>query len=124
MPIMTEVRARAQNTAPALLALLPVVLGLRAALARHGSVTISTADDLGDLMGLTTFDGQLVELAADLNPDEWRTTLVHELLHVLRGPCGRENVDAEELHIERLVDDVEQLLTAAAPRRLRSVGAR
>jgi hypothetical protein len=111
--ILLDRPRRANTTAPNLFDLLPVVLGLRETLARHGRITLQVAD-LPDLWGAAHFPTYTIALAADIPGQEWRPTLVHELAHVLRGPF--RDVDAEETAIERLVADVENLLTAGGAR--------
>jgi len=98
-----------QTAAPNLLDLLPVVIGLREALARHGEITIRIAD-LPGMYG-ATFADNAIWIAHDLPSEQWRPTLVHELLHVLRGSFT--DVDVEESHIRGIVEDVEALLLAA-----------
>ena len=107
MSILSDTLTRPNNTAPDLLDLLPVVLGLREALARHGRITICV-EDMPDLWGATHFASNTIALAADLPGQEWRRTLLHELVHTLRGRFT--DIEAEETHIERLVGDVEALL--------------
>lgn len=112
-PVSFPEQRPAVAAAPALLDLLPVVLGLREALARRSEVTIRVAE-LPGLYGATTFAGNTVYLDAALPDEQWRPTLVHELLHVLRGRFI--DVDAEETLIRGVVDDVEALLTAGGGR--------
>lgn len=73
---------------------------LRQALQRHGEITIRERD-LRGLMGLTAFESKTVTLDPDLDPGEWRATLVHELLHLLRGPVPHRLADTEEAVIRR-----------------------
>jgi hypothetical protein len=93
---------------PSLADVLPIALVLREVLARRGEVTIRVADlsDVG-FMGRTWFATQSIELDAGLPDEEWRPTLVHELLHLLRGPAGVENAAVEEVEVERLTLEIE-----------------
>lgn len=70
---------------------------LRKIIQRDGEITIREAD-LGGLLGATVFASTptAVVLAPELTPDEWRSTLAHELMHVLRGPVPRHLAAAEE----------------------------
>ena len=109
MHILSDTPMRPKTAAPDLLDLLPVVLGLREALARHGELTIRVTD-LPGLYRATTFVDNTVYLDAALPDEEWRPTLLHELLNVMRGRFT--DIDAEESAIEGLVADVEALLLA------------
>lgn len=77
---------------------------LRSALAR-GPVTITTAD-LDGLMGVTLFPERTVAISPDLDAGEFRATLVHELLHLIRGPVTADLIDAEEEAVERATADL------------------
>ena len=113
MSILSDTPTRPKTAAPDLLDLLPVVVGLREALTRHGEVTIRVAH-LPGLYGATTFADTTVYLDAALPDEEWRPTLVPELLHVVRGRFT--DIEAEEAHIRGVVDDVEALLVAGGAR--------
>jgi hypothetical protein len=114
VPSMTHGQADAH--APSLLDLLPIALGLREVLARDGEVTIRTADLRPGRYGETHFVDRLISLATDLPDGEWRPTLVHELLHLIRGPVRLRDADTEETEVERITQDVERLLVAARTR--------
>lgn len=68
---------------------------LREVLTRHGAVTIREVD-IDELMGVTVFDSHTIALSPDLSPCEWRSTLAHELMHLLRGPVPHRLAATEE----------------------------
>jgi uncharacterized protein DUF955 len=82
---------------------------LRDVLRRRGEVTIRHTD-LDGLMGLTEFDSHTIHLDPGLSSGEWRSTLAHELLHVLRGPVPRRLAATEEAKIRH---ETAQLLFPA-----------
>lgn len=107
-------------------AVLPTLLLLRELLIAHGEVTIRRAD-LGALMGLTHFDENRVYLDASLQPGDWWETLLHELIHLRRGPAGCHLADVEEAHVEaatRELVDRAQVLLDRAPSTLLAAPAR
>ena len=113
MSILPDHPTRARTAAPNLLDLLPVVLGLREPMARHGEVTIRVAE----CWATTVSRGSPTTPSTSPTTcprEEWRPTLVHERLHVVRGRFT--DVQAEEALIRGVVGDVEALLTAAAAR--------
>ncbi|MHA6626926.1 ImmA/IrrE family metallo-endopeptidase [Pseudonocardia sichuanensis] len=72
---------------------------LREVLRHRGEVTIRQSD-LEGLMGLAEFDTSTVSLDPELNAGEWRSTLAHELLHLLRGPVPRRLAATEEAAVQ------------------------
>lgn len=77
---------------------LRLVNTLRNAL-RDGPITITTAD-LDGILGVTMFADRTIALSDDQDDETWRTTLVHELLHLIRGPVAPDQTQDEEEAIE------------------------
>lgn len=73
---------------------------LREALAQHGELTLRH-EDLGDLMGATHFPSRTVAMSCHLDPVEWRSTLAHELIHLVRGPVPHTHAAVEEALVRR-----------------------
>lgn len=74
---------------------------LWSALEAHGEITLRAAE-LPGLLGETDFVRRTVTFARDLDPAQWRATLGHELLHLLRGPALVDDVEHEEAEVRRL----------------------
>lgn len=77
------------------------------------SVTISIDPDLVDELGRVDFSTHTISLAADLTDGEFRSTLTHEIVHLLRGPVPAPRQNLEELMVERetatiLIPEVER----------------
>ena len=47
--------------------------------------------------GVTDFDSKTVTIDSRLDYGAWRSTVHHELLHVLRGPCDDDRAKEERL---------------------------
>lgn len=77
---------------------LQLVTLLRQALAR-GPITI-TNGDLAGLLGVTTYADRTVVLDQTQDDRTWYVSLVHELLHLVRGPVAPDQVQAEEEAVE------------------------
>lgn len=76
---------------------------LRTALGRtHDGVTLRLADLPAGQMGDLDFVTGTITLGANLDDDELRTTLHHELMHLARGPVAPEDHGAEEAAVCRL----------------------
>lgn len=75
-----------------------------AALLQHGEIVIRVLDD-PEMDGLTTFGDHAIYIHRDLGPEKFRATLIHELLHLLRGPSGADpwSIAREEDTIEAAV---------------------
>lgn len=72
---------------------------LRDVLVRHGDLTIRMAD-LNGALGRTQFATRTVHLAPGQSLPEMRSTLVHELVHLLRGPVPRRLAATEEVAVQ------------------------
>ncbi|MFC5993516.1 ImmA/IrrE family metallo-endopeptidase [Pseudonocardia hispaniensis] len=68
-------------------------------LTRRGGLSIRMAD-LDGALGFTEFRSQTVYLATGMTVAELRSTLVHELVHLLRGPVPRRLVGTEEVAVQ------------------------
>jgi hypothetical protein len=60
-----------------------------------GGITIKTAE-LSGALGLTLFGARIILLDPRQSPEQWRCTLLHELIHLSRGPVAPEQAAAEE----------------------------
>ncbi|MBW0090518.1 ImmA/IrrE family metallo-endopeptidase [Pseudonocardia oceani] len=63
-------------------------------------------------MGATVFGESLVAIAPDLTPNEWRSTLAHELVHLARGPVSTERAAVEEHQVQK---ETARMLVPAGP---------
>jgi hypothetical protein len=96
-----------------------LVQTLRDALLKHGEITLRSSDLDPDTLGVTSFVDRAIHLDPAQGPDQWRSTLAHELLHLLRGPVDPDpvRVRAEEDAIEQLVANLFMPEAAALARR-------
>lgn len=60
-----------------------------------GGVTIKTAE-LSGALGITLFGARIILLDPRQTDLQWRCTLLHELIHLSRGPVAPEDAAAEE----------------------------
>ena len=60
-----------------------------------GGVTIKTAE-LSGALGMTLFASRVILLDPRQNDRQWRCTLLHELIHLCRGPVAPEDAEREE----------------------------
>lgn len=78
----------------ALQALQMIFFVLRRAMS-DGGITIKTAE-LSGVLGLTLFGSRVILMDPRQSPEQWRCTLLHELIHLSRGPVAPEQAAAEE----------------------------
>ncbi|GEL17649.1 ImmA/IrrE family metallo-endopeptidase [Pseudonocardia asaccharolytica] len=69
-------------------------------LTRRGRLSLHMTDLPTGALGFTHFDSQTVYLAAGQTLPEMRSTLVHELVHLLRGPVPRRLAATEEVAVQ------------------------
>lgn len=60
-----------------------------------GGITIKTAE-LSGALGLTLFASRVILMDPRQTPAQWRCTLLHELIHLSRGPVPPEYAVTEE----------------------------
>lgn len=78
---------------------------LRRVIAERGHVTLRLAD-LDELpggpgLGHTSFEDGVVDLHHDQTDGQWRASLLHELVHLLRGPAHATGAAIEERVVQR-----------------------
>lgn len=79
---------------------------LRRVIEQHGSITLNGAELPDRLMGCTDFERHEVTVDERLSLPQWRTTLVHELVHLRRGPVPVEAAAREEAAVQREATDI------------------
>lgn len=68
---------------------------------RLHSITIKRGDTAPDELGSVEFDARLITISRTATAGEFRATLAHEMVHLLRGPTYVDEEEAEE----RIVDE-------------------
>ncbi|WP_132975832.1 hypothetical protein [Pseudonocardia dioxanivorans] len=86
---------------PAIPALVPILLAMRELMSSSEPWTIAPADLRAyKWLGATIFPRRTIYIDPLQDWEDWAETLLHELIHALRGPLPEEEYDAEEAIVE------------------------
>lgn len=69
-----------------------------------GEITIRVRDLGPDELGRAWWADNMIDLHREMDHTEWQSTLIHELLHLLRGPADLDDEEIEEATVEHLAE--------------------